>query len=98
MTENDRIRERARAIDKIVRKYADVSGQDPDTFYMRAALELAELAAQYGDVPVGCVIVRDGAVIAAPEQQRRMGGRKATAHDGKDIVFTGGAHSYSMVR
>ena len=30
--------------------------------YMRQALELARLAMAEGEVPVGCVIVRDGAV------------------------------------
>ena len=31
--------------------------------YMRQALALAEEAAGHGDVPVGCVVVKDGAVI-----------------------------------
>ena len=31
--------------------------------YMRQALELARLAMAEGEVPVGCVIVRDGAVV-----------------------------------
>ena len=31
--------------------------------YMRRALELAAQAAAEGDVPVGCVIVRDGQII-----------------------------------
>lgn len=32
--------------------------------YMKEALELANAAALYGDVPVGAVIVRDGEIIA----------------------------------
>ena len=36
-----------------------------DEFYMMAALDLAALAEEYDDVPVGCVIVRDGHIIAA---------------------------------
>ena len=32
--------------------------------YMRRALELAAQAGAEGDVPVGCVIVRDGAIVA----------------------------------
>ena len=31
--------------------------------YMRRALELAAQAGEEGDVPVGCVIVRDGAIV-----------------------------------
>ena len=34
-----------------------------DSFYMDAALELAKQAAAEGEVPVGCVIVRDGTVV-----------------------------------
>lgn len=36
-----------------------------DRFYMEAALELACAAASFGEVPVGCVIVRNGRIIAA---------------------------------
>ena len=38
--------------------------------YMRLALELAAEAARAGEVPVGCVIVRDGAVIACGRNRR----------------------------
>ncbi len=70
MTENEQVQERARAIDGIVSRYAGYAGDagntsEADEYYMRAALELAELAARYGDVPVGCVIVRDGKIVAA---------------------------------
>ena len=69
MTDRDRIiEERARAIEDITARYAVCTaepGADTDAFYMRAAVELAELAAGYGDVPVGCVIVRDGEIVAA---------------------------------
>ena len=34
-----------------------------DEFFMRAALELAQQAAQAGEVPVGAVVVRDGDII-----------------------------------
>jgi tRNA(adenine34) deaminase len=37
--------------------------QDPDIRWMRCALELAERGAEQDEVPVGCVIVRDNAVI-----------------------------------
>lgn len=34
-----------------------------DEFFMKAALRLAEEAAKEGEVPVGCVIVRDGKIL-----------------------------------
>ena len=37
--------------------------QQTDEWYMRRALELAELAEQQGEVPVGAVVVRDGEII-----------------------------------
>ena len=46
--------------------------------YMARALELAAQAAQVGDVPVGCVIVRDGEIIG--EGNRREENGDATAH------------------
>ena len=47
--------------------------------YMRMALELAREAAAAGDVPVGCVIVRDGQVIGRGRNRREERG-DATAH------------------
>ena len=38
--------------------------------YMRMALELAKEAAEAGEVPVGCVIVRNGQVIAQGRNRR----------------------------
>ena len=38
---------------------------------MEAAIEQARLALDHDDVPVGAVIVRDGAVIAAASQRAR---------------------------
>ena len=35
-----------------------------DIFYMEQALELARQAAREGEVPVGCVIVRNGQIVA----------------------------------
>ena len=49
------------------------------TDYMRRALELAAQAAQEGDVPVGCVIVKDGQVIGRGRNRREERG-DATAH------------------
>ena len=39
-------------------------------YYMRLALALAAEAAEAGEVPVGCVIVRDGEVIACGRNRR----------------------------
>ncbi len=47
--------------------------------YMRRALELAAQAAEHGDVPVGCVIVRDGEIIGEGRNRREERG-DATAH------------------
>ena len=47
--------------------------------YMRQAMELAGQAAREGDVPVGCVIVRDGQVVGRGRNRREEHG-DATAH------------------
>ena len=47
--------------------------------YMRRALELARQAGEDGDVPVGCVIVRDGQIIGEG-RNRREEHADATAH------------------
>lgn len=47
--------------------------------YMRRALELAAQAGAGGDVPVGCVIVRDGEIIGEGRNRREENG-DATAH------------------
>jgi tRNA(adenine34) deaminase len=47
--------------------------------FMDMALEQARAAAARGEVPVGCVIVRDGAVIARAGN-RTLGERDPTAH------------------
>ena len=47
--------------------------------YMRMALELAAQAEGDGDVPVGCVIVKDGQVIGRGHNRREERG-DATAH------------------
>ena len=39
-----------------------------DEMFMRRCLELAEQAKEKGNVPVGCVIVLDGEVIAEAEE------------------------------
>ena len=47
--------------------------------YMSRALELARQAGEEGDVPVGCVIVRDGEIIGEGRNRREEHG-DATAH------------------
>jgi len=47
--------------------------------YMRRAFELAAQAETTGDVPVGCVIVRDGEIIGEGRNRREADG-DATAH------------------
>ena len=47
--------------------------------YMRRAMELAAQAARQGDVPVGCVIVKDGVIVGEGRNRREENG-DATAH------------------
>jgi len=47
--------------------------------YMRRAMELAARAADEGDVPVGCVIVKDGQIVGEGRNRREECG-DATAH------------------
>ncbi len=47
--------------------------------YMRRAMELARQAADEGDVPVGCVIVKDGEIVGEGRNRREEHG-DATAH------------------
>ena len=47
--------------------------------YMRRAMELAAQAAREGDVPVGCIIVRDGEIVGRGRNRREEHG-DATAH------------------
>ena len=50
-----------------------------DEVFMRQALDLAREAAEDGEVPVGCVIVRDGEIISRGRNRREIG-RNALAH------------------
>ena len=50
-----------------------------DLEYMTRALELAKEAAAEGEVPVGCVIVRDGRIVGEG-RNRREGIKNALAH------------------
>jgi tRNA(adenine34) deaminase len=50
-----------------------------DEYFMRLALREAERALEHDDVPVGCVIAREGEVIAAAANERELRG-DPTAH------------------
>jgi tRNA(adenine34) deaminase len=50
-----------------------------DEYFMRLALREAERSLEHDDVPVGCVIARDGEVIAAAPNERELRG-DPTAH------------------
>jgi tRNA(adenine34) deaminase len=50
-----------------------------DAAFMRLALEEARRCAEWGDVPIGCVVVRDGEVLASAGNQRE-GAQDPTAH------------------
>ena len=50
-----------------------------DEGFMREALDLAREAAEDGEVPVGCVIVRNGEIISRG-RNRREAGKNALAH------------------
>ena len=50
-----------------------------DEYFMRLALREAERALDHEDVPVGCVIAREGEVIAAATNERELRG-DPTAH------------------
>jgi tRNA(adenine34) deaminase len=52
---------------------------DIDARWMREAIAAAERCRTHGDVPIGCVIVREGAVIAAAGNERELR-RDPTAH------------------
>jgi len=50
---------------------------DEDRRFMDAALEEARTAAEQGEVPVGCVIVRDGQIIGSSRNSRQRSGDPA---------------------
>jgi tRNA(adenine34) deaminase len=50
-----------------------------DEYFMRLALREAERAADHEDVPIGCVLVHDGEVVASAANERELRG-DPTAH------------------
>ncbi len=67
-----------------------------DEGFMAQALEVARSAASHDDVPVGCVIVRDGAVLATGEN-RREADRDPTAH-AELVALRAAAHAVGRWR
>ena len=51
---------------------ASVARPPDDDRFMRDALEEARRAAEHGDVPIGAVVVRDGAVVARAGNRREV--------------------------
>ena len=50
-----------------------------DEYFMRLALREAERSIEHGDVPVGCVIAKDGEILAAAPNERELR-QDPTAH------------------
>ena len=50
-----------------------------DEYFMRLALREAERALEHDDVPIGCVVVHDGELVAASPNERELRG-DPTAH------------------
>jgi tRNA(adenine34) deaminase len=50
----------------------DIPGFDPDEYFMRRALKLAEEAFDLDEVPVGALIVHEGQIVGKGYNQRQM--------------------------
>jgi tRNA(adenine34) deaminase len=59
-------------------EYVKISKEDAET-YMREALALAQISADEGEVPVGCVIVCEGKIVGRG-RNRRETSKSALAH------------------
>lgn len=65
---------------------------DPnDLLFMQEALRLAEAAAQEDEVPVGAVIVQDGAIIAAAANTRERS--KCATHHAEILAIEAACHA-----
>ncbi len=60
-------------------KFDDVDDTTNDELFMRAALDIAIVAAGHEDVPVGCVLVENDVVIGVGENRRELD-QDPTAH------------------
>ena len=54
--------------------------------YMRMALELAEEAAEQGEIPVGCVVVDGGGEVVGRGRNRREESRRVSGHAEMDAI------------
>jgi len=61
------------------RKFVDMDDAANDELFMRAALDIAMVAAGHDDVPVGCVLVENDVVIGVGENRRELE-QDPTAH------------------
>ena len=59
--------------------------------FMRAALALAREAAGYGEVPVGCVVVRGGEIVGRG-RNRREETRSTASHAEMEAIAAANAH------
>lgn len=57
---------------KRVRRCDVTEAYDIDEIYMKEAIAEAQKAALHGDVPIGCVIVFEGKIIAAARNEREL--------------------------
>lgn len=73
--------EREKKIHEIIKRHNDTPAEyvKTDEYFMSAAIELAALASEYDDVPIGAVIVRNGVIISAECNGRELTG-DATYH------------------
>lgn len=58
-----------------------------DEKYMKEAIKQAKKAAKIGDVPIGCVLVKDGEIIARG-YNRRNADKTVLSHAGKNRLMT----------
>jgi len=56
-----------------------VNAANDDIAFMRLAIDAAKNAAAHDDVPVGCVLVKDGQVLGTGENRREVD-QDPTAH------------------
>jgi tRNA(adenine34) deaminase len=54
------------------KQHNSVLGPQTDEYFMQAAIREAQVAEENGDVPIGCVIVHNGTIIAKAHNQREQ--------------------------
>ena len=58
-------------------EYKRISSEDAER-YMLEAIALAKMSAEEGEVPIGCVIVRDGKIVGRGRNRRRIFGMRCS--------------------